>query len=185
MATSGRLQPGRLHERHPGIAQGQAASFKEVVGVCLSRHHESPPTTCRVSLGSSAIDYPMDWDKPTARDRATYANEEDATCEAAYAVALAAAEVHLNLVAFRRSESRSGCDYYLGPAEECTDDLDFDAEISEMVRLEVSGIDRDDQVKMLTRAKAKVEQIRAAQRPGDGMAAIVGFRSPAVLFRRS
>lgn len=136
-------------------------------------------------MGNSATDYWLDWDLPTDREKATYANEEDSTCEAAYAVALAAADVSLNLVAFRRSESRSGCDYYLGAPAESQTELNFDMDTDRIVRLEVSGIDKDDPVKLLARATLKIEQIRRAHRPGQGIAAIVGFRSPTVLFRRA
>lgn len=151
----------------------------------MSRHHFQSPTIVRVSIDRAATDYEMDWDLASEREKATYANEEDATCEAAYAVALAAAQTHLNLVAIRRSESRSGCDYYLSPSDSAPGELDFDSPSEELVRLEVSGIDNNDTVKMMARTKLKVEQIRAAGKPGSGIAAVVGFKLPSVMFRRA
>ncbi len=57
----------------------------------------------------------ISWSEATARDRAAWANTDDATRDAAYGVAIAYVQLQYNLVAVSRSDRMTGCDYWFAP----------------------------------------------------------------------
>src|SRR5437588_8023307 len=96
----------RLHERHPGLTPAVGQSYAEAASICLSRHHQ-PPVEFEVAQrpnGPAAL-RGVTWLPPGARELAAWANADDATRDGAYAVALAALEAELGLLAVSRAET--------------------------------------------------------------------------------
>jgi hypothetical protein len=93
----------------------------------------------------------------------------------AYACALATAELIQGLVAIRRAETRTGADYYIGPADQTFEDLEG------CLRLEVSGIDRGTVAAVARRLQQKIEQAAAGNSNLPAMAGVVGFQPQLIM----
>src|SRR5438105_5145214 len=102
-----------LHIRHPGLTAALAKAYHEAACICLGRHHRSP-VDFAIRNERRAENVSVRWPKPTARARRAWANQDDATRDAAYLCVIAAAEALEGLRAVRRAETRTGADYYLG-----------------------------------------------------------------------
>lgn len=175
------LEIANLHLRHPGIPPGLSLSYHEVAVVCLERHHTSPATWVVEVWQQREARYRVEWAQSTDTVRRGYANSDDATRDGAYALALSAADHELNLTAFLRSDTRTGCDWYLAPGGGDGAELDLDSE--GVVRLEVSGIDRDDRARLLARVSRKLDQLAAVASAMESIAGVVGFGSGTIMFR--
>jgi len=156
-----------LSDIHPGVSPGIASAYDEAVRVCLDRHH--------ISSQGFAINSPTDecvvhvsWEKADEVTRKAWANNDDATEQAAYGVALAAIQVTRGLVAVRRAETRTGADYYLVPSASVDD---FEA----TYRLEVSGTDKGDTYVIRTRVRQKIEQVKRGSNNLPAIVSVVGF----------
>src|SRR5262245_23616659 len=97
----------------------------------MERHGQSPRMwSVQVDEGT-AIYYRVSWAAPTVEQIRACANQDDATRDGAYGLALAAVDAHLGYVALRRAEGRSGVDFYLVPVGadiSPSPDLDIDRE---------------------------------------------------------
>jgi hypothetical protein len=140
-----------LSARHPGVTLGVASGYAEAVHVCLERHHTSK-VEFKLKDNGRIEEAVAEWKKPDIRTKKAWANNDDATRDGAYAVALAAVEITRGLVAVGRAETRTGADYYLGDSNAVSDD--FEASI----RLEVSGTDEGGEATISSRLKQKLEQ---------------------------
>jgi hypothetical protein len=175
----------RLHERHPGVTEAVGRSYAEAAAICFDRHH-SPPIDAIVT--ADATDdrvYSANWPKPSARQEAAWANRDDATRDGAYYIVLAAADQHFDLVAVARAATKSGADYLIGRPgggiNPYDGELDFE---SDLLRLEVSGIDRCENVARLrARVNEKVEQARVGQSDLPALAGVVAFNLARVVFK--
>jgi hypothetical protein len=129
--------------------------------------------------GTSTI-YRLAWEPSHTRERAAWANADEATRDGAYAVALASAEVELGLVAVSRAETLTGSDYYLGVAAEGEphDDLE------KAYRLEVSGVDRGRRAILRRRLRQKVNQVRRGASLLPAFACVVGFQTGSVVVQK-
>ena len=116
----------------------------------------------------------VDWSPPTQALRAAWNNTIDATEMAAYCVALAAVELTTGLYAIYRAETQSGADYYLAPEGVEVGDLE------ELIRLEVSGIDKATPQLIATRLKQKLQQLKNGASNIPGIASVVSFDQLAV-----
>jgi hypothetical protein len=172
-----RLEAAQLYPRHHGLGEYYARAYMAAAAVTLDRHHESRASlTVRVDPGSTSH-VEVDWDEPSADDRRAHGNTDDATEFAAYGLGLIVTDVNLSLVALRRAQRKSGGDYWLVPAgsEVRPDDAqDFDR--TDMVLLEVSGIDEDTEVGMRSRLSQKTKQVRRFEKNLRALAVVVGFR---------
>ena len=171
----------RLHERHPGLTPAVNHAYAEAAGVCLSRHHQPPiEVEIRQQPDGTATRHGLSWQPPGEREQVAWANVDDATRDGAYAVALAAVEVSLGLVAVARAETLTGADYYLGPPadSEGTDNLE------RAFRLEVSGVDRGSQATVHQRLGQKVDQARRGDSILPAYACVVGFQPGYVALRK-
>jgi hypothetical protein len=173
LPTNRELPIKELEKRHPGISVGLAASYCEAAAICLSRHHESP-ANINIKHNSELI-ATASWDLLDDTTLRAWANETDATEAGAYGIALASVEISDGLVAYARAETRTGVDYYLGPADNSLPDLENSH------RLEVSGISTDNESKMSARLQRKIAQAKAGNSNLPAIAAIVGFLSKTVL----
>src|SRR5438094_1585280 len=135
----------------------------QAAAVCLDRHHVSP---CAFVVAIDARDphtYGVSWPPVTALQRSANANVIDATEEGAYAIAIAAADRHLGLVAVGRAAVRKGADYLLLPAgrtPQRSGQLDFE----DVTRLEVRGMNTArSEADIRWHLSAKVTQLRKAR----------------------
>lgn len=116
-----------------------------------------------------------DWTPPSQLLQAAWNNAIDATEAAAYGVALAAIEITAGLYAIYRAETQSGADYYLAPEGVEAEDLE------NLIRLEVSGIDRASPQTIAARLKQKLNQLKDGKSNTPGIASIVAFDQLAVV----
>jgi hypothetical protein len=157
-----------LSTRHFGLSDGISSGYAEAASVCLNRHHTPPATfELRDNVEDEAVE--AHWVSPDDRTRRAWANADDATEAAAYAIALAALEVMRGLVAVSRAETRTGSDYYLGQRNTTLEDL----EVS--FRLEVSGTDAGGSSVINSRLRQKLEQARKGKSNLPAIASVVGF----------
>lgn len=157
----------KLHTRHRGLTPAVCGSFAEAARVCLSRHHKSP-TEMMVTAQRPEQSCRLKWRPVGDRERAAWANADDATRDGAYSVAIAAVESELNLFAVARAETRTGADYYVTPRRRIR-------HLEDAYRLEVSGIDRGDGSAIATRLRQKVQQARNGLSDRPAIACVIGF----------
>lgn len=170
------LKLEQLSERHPGVTPAVGDYFFEAACVCLSRHHQSPTEFDITYNGDGCVGL-VAWTPTDGRTQAAWANEPDATRDAAYCVALAAVEDQQNLVAIGRAESRSGADYLLMPVGVEVEDFET------AIRLEVSGIDSGSNAAVTKRLSEKLEQASRGESDLPAIAAVVGFKVRAVAIK--
>ncbi len=171
--------------RHYGVTPELALSYAQAAAVCLSRR-DRPPIDVDISADvAPQRQYRVAWTAATARERATWNNDDDATRDGAYCIVLAAAEAHLGLVALARTKTKTGADYHVAPmATGIGPDGELDLETS--IRLEVSGIDRcDSEAMLLRRLREKVEQAGRGKSPLPALAGVVGFSLHRIAFREA
>jgi hypothetical protein len=128
--------------------------------------------------------YRLHWSQPTDTERRAWANRDDATRDGAYCVVLAAAEVHLGLVAIGRAEASTGADYYLGRPGDGVNVADGELDFEGAIRIEISGLDRGTETQLLQRVAQKVGQARRGKSNLPAMAGVAGFGLLRVVFRR-
>ncbi len=163
-----------LHERHHGVTAAIGNAYAEAAGVCLDRHHVSPQSFLLVNAGGELRALTR-WVAPDARTKSAWANRDDATEAGAYALALAAVETALGLVAVRRAETLTGSDYYLGAPGEVAQSF------MALFRLEVSGVDSGDDTRLSARLAQKIRQARHGRSRLPAIALAVGFKSLKIL----
>jgi len=161
------------HPRHPGISAALCEALSEAASVCLARHHEPPRTEFSVECLGGSSTRGLLWASPDDTAVRTWNNRDDATRDAAYIIAIAAAEKELGLVAVSRAETRTGADYYIAPPS--TLDLE------EAIRLEVSGVDHSDLPTVRRRLREKEQQALRGDSPLPAYASVVGFRERKIL----
>lgn len=175
MATSGSQSLpnlATLHKRHKGLTSALCACYSEAARVCLDRYHRSPQLI-EVQNGGKTENFDLTWTRTSSRARAAWANTDDATRDGAYSICLATAEASIGLVAVSRSETRTGCDYYLGdPSAE---------DLEKSHRLEVSGVDHGSRDVIAQRLAQKLRQADRAKSKLPAYAAVVGFKELLVM----
>ena len=167
------LQFSDLDKRHPGISHGIALSYWEAARVCLGRHH-SPPASFNITFDDSSMTASVDWSPPPMDLKAAWNNAIDATEQAACCIAIAATELAYGLHAVIRAETLSGADYYLAPAGSDAEDVE------NLIRLEISGIDKATPQLIQTRLRQKIKQLQNGAANTPGIASVVGFDQMAV-----
>lgn len=179
------LRLSALHRRHFGVTEQIGGHYEQAAAVCLSWSHAPPVLMSVVADDGPSVQYLTEWLPPTPRQRAAWANAEDATANGAYCVALAAAESHLGLVALSRAETKSGADYYVGSAQSGVAADQGDLSLDDAVRLEISGIGLDEREAVLgARVRQKVAQARRGLSNRPALVCVVAFRLLRVVFRR-
>lgn len=162
------IELSNLDKRHPGVSHGLALSYCEAAEVCLGEHHQ-PPKPFNLTHNGVTSSADSSWVPPNQQLKAQWANKIDATEFGAYCVALAAVELTSGLCAIFRAETQSGADYYLGPPGADASDLE------NLIRLEVSGIDKATPALVLARLGKKIEQLKNGASNTPGIASVVGF----------
>jgi hypothetical protein len=176
----------QMHERHRGLVEAMAEDYALAAEMCLARYHDPPETGWTIRAHAEETAATLEWNAPDTSSRRAYANEDDATRDGAYCIALAAAEEVLGHVALRRAYTRTGADWIIVPVDaEITDDDAFDLDRQDIMRLEVSGISADEEGQLRGRLRQKVDQANEAASPIPAIASVVGFRSATVLMQRA
>lgn len=175
--TKRRLPLDNMADRHPGLTPAVADSYAEAARVCLDRHHESP-IDLDIANSGRVETVVAEWIETDGRTRGAWANEIDATEVGAYACVLAAVELAEGLVAVRRAPTRTGADYYIGPAGVTVGDAE------DWLRLEVSGIDRACGATVEQRLKEKLTQAAAGVSDFPAMAGVVAFKARRIVLSR-
>lgn len=167
-----------LSARHPGVTDAVGSAFAEAARVCLDRHHISP---IEISIdGTEARCEAMaQWKRADERTRGAWANEIDTTEAGAYGIALAGIEIAEAMVAVRRAETRTGADYYIAPRGSSAEDL------VAWLRLEVSGVDRGNDLTVKQRLREKIRQALDGDSNRPAFAAVVGFRAKLIAVARA
>jgi hypothetical protein len=107
------------------------------------------------------------------RERAAWANADDATRDGAYAIALSVMEAELGLVSVSRAETLTGADYYLAESVSGEDEDNLER----AYRLEVSGVCKGDRSSIHQLLANKVDQARRGDSTLPAYACVVGFLS--------
>jgi hypothetical protein len=175
MTMSTHLLHCDLHLRHPGLTKPVADGYAEAASVCLHRHHE-PPAEYDVWNGDEKQGLLLDWNTPDERCLAAWGNEIDTTEAGAVGLVLTALETCVGLVAVRRAETLTGCDYYVGPHGTGRNDLE------QCSRLEISGVDHGPASKVYRRVAEKIEQAIRGESNLPALVGVVGFKARLIVF---
>ena len=170
------LKIAKLHEHHPGLTPALGECFYEAICICLDRHHQSP-VKFRVSNPADALHF-IEFAKPDRRIRNAWANTIDATETGAYGICLAAVEATEKLVAIRRSETETGCDFYVAAPGTTSGDIEG------WFRLEVSGLDEGSVSMIEARLRQKITQARKGRSKLPALVSVVGFKELVVRIER-
>jgi hypothetical protein len=165
-----------MADRHPALTNFVAGSYIEAARTCLDRYHSSPKEFTVQNDGVESF-AKVEWDLTDQKIQSAWANEDDATRDGAYALAIAATELLRGMVAVRRAETRTGADYYISFAGVDSADLE------NCFRLEVSGTSSGNKSEVNRRLKIKLEQARQGNSNLPALAAIVGFRVQLILIQ--
>lgn len=165
-----------MADRHIGLTPEVAEYWVQAARVCLDRHHTSP-TEFVLTEEPERHNVHVEWEPTDARIKGAWANEIDTTEAGAYACALAAVEFKKGLFAVRRAETKTGADYYIGPAGQALDDLE------NCFRLEVGGTDRGSGGRVASLLRQKVHQTIEGDSNLPALAAAVGFHARLVMLQ--
>ncbi|MBM3268163.1 MAG: hypothetical protein FJZ01_10995 [Candidatus Sericytochromatia bacterium] len=94
-----------LHQRHLGLTWAVCAAYFEAASVSMSRHHD-PPSDLDIEYEGKTESASLTWAVPDARTKGAWNNQDDATCQGAYGISLAAVEHRVGLLAVDRTEHR-------------------------------------------------------------------------------
>jgi len=142
-----------MDARHRGLTANIAGGNEEAARVCLDRHH-IPPQEFTLTDDRADRLVNVEWAQTDTRIKDAWANNIDTTEAGAYCCVLAAVELAHGLVALKRMQTKSGADYYVGPANQSLNDLE------DCYRLEVSGTNLDER-HLRSVLKNKVQQTKA------------------------
>ncbi|RUS92345.1 hypothetical protein DSM106972_099460 [Dulcicalothrix desertica PCC 7102] len=169
------LPINNMDARHRGLLPSTAANYLDAARVCLDRHHTPPQEFTLIDDNNESLAL-VDWKITSERDKNAWANQDDATRDAAYAFALATTELLRGLVAVRRAETRTGADYYIAPIGQEVEDLEG------CFRLEVSGTNLGvSEIKR--RLREKVDQALQGDSNLPALACVVGFRVKLIMIQ--
>ena len=93
-----------LDKRHNGLTSAVAENYLEAARVSLDRHHKSPQEF-QLNHEKSEKRATVEWKPTNQRIRDAWANRDDATRDGAYALAIAAVELSMELFAVKRAET--------------------------------------------------------------------------------
>lgn len=169
-----RLPLDNMAERHYGLIEPIADAYLAAARVCLDRHHQSP-AQITITSTTAPRKAKLVWEKADSRVRAALNNEIDTTEDGACACVIAAVELSEGLFAVKRTETRTGADYYIAPAGQGIDDLE------DCWRLEISGTDKGSSAALKRLLQQKVQQTRQGTSNLPALAGVIGFKILSIL----
>ncbi|MDH3458404.1 MAG: hypothetical protein OER90_16295 [Gemmatimonadota bacterium] len=141
----------------------------EAASVCLDDCGHTSPTYLAVD-GDQDRSYAMIWQLVTEQARRSWADEQFATEQGAYGVAILLVRDMRGHSVVERSRKGNGFDYWMGPADGTL--------FSAKSRLEVSGIRRGDPGQIGRRVREKTQQIAVSSGRLPGIVVVVEFGKP-------
>jgi hypothetical protein len=171
-----RVNINAMHRRHRALTTHVAGYYREAASVCLSRHHSSPEEIRLSDNGTESV-AELEWDPPSPRVLAAWANDIVATEDGACCCVIAGVELLRGLFAVRRAETGTGADYYVGPKGSGRDDLE------NCLRLEVSGVNNGNDKDVIRRLEEKDQQARRGNSNLPALAGVVGFSAKLLMIR--
>jgi hypothetical protein len=163
-----------MADRHPALTHFVAGSYIEAARTCLDRYHSSPIEFTIKDNGKESFTQ-VEWEVTDSRIQLAWANEDDATRDGAYALAIAAIELLRGMVAVSRTKRGTGADYYISFTDGYPEDLE------NCCRLEVSGTGSSKESEVNSRLRIKIEQAREGKSNLPAIAAIIGFQVQLIL----
>ena len=172
--TAPNLPLDNMDERHSGLTSNVAGYYHDAARVCLDRHHSSPVEFALWNEKEESKTR-LVWVPTDDKIRRAYANEIDTTEAGACACTMAAVELTKGLVAVHRAETKTGADYYIGPAGEEFEDLE------NCLRLEISGTDKGSLAVVKRTLQEKVDQTLRGSSNLPALAAVIGFQAQVIM----
>ena len=163
-----------LAEAQPRLDSQLMTTFGQAASVCLDRHHVLP-ILLTVVEDEYRNEAELKWNPSTDAAKSSWGQQNDTVEWGAVGVTLAFLGTARGLIATRRAQRGSGADYYVAPPDGAVEDLEG------VVRLEISGVDRDERTEIERRLKRKVQQLRDGETNSPGIAVVVGFRAKSIL----
>lgn len=154
----------------PGLSPAYGGAMAEAAAVCLDDCGHTSGVRLNIEGDVNAA-YALSWLGPTDQARRTWADEQFATEQGAYGVAILVVGDVRGYKVVERSRKGTGFDYWLG------DDVGGDL-FAAKARLEVSGIRRGDSAAVTSRARQKTSQIAASSALLPGVVAVIEFGQP-------
>ena len=161
-----------LRQGLPSITPSFGAALSEACAICLSDqgHQSGTILTVQGDFSSTlALLYP----DVTDQMRRCWNDQEYATEQAAYGVALLLIQQLTDLTVVERSRRGTGFDYWLGTVSQ-SDEQPF----RKTARLEVSGIRQGSYQQVRTRVKLKLEQVKPTDNLAPAYVAVIEFSQP-------
>lgn len=153
----------------PGLSQPMGAAMAEAAAVCLDDCGHHTPVRLIVD-GDESRPYDLKWLPADDQARRTWADEEFATEQGAYAIAILVVRDIRGHTVLERSQKGTGFDYWMGEAGS----MPFTAK----TRLEVSGIRRGGSRTISARVNQKIRQISVSSGQLPGIVVVVEFGTP-------
>lgn len=141
----------------------------EAAGVCLDDCGHLTPVCLSVD-GDVNGEYDLAWASVSDQHRRTWADDQFATEQGAYGVAILVIREARGHTVLERSRKGPGFDYWVGKADGSL--------FSRKARLEVSGIRRGDPGQVTARVTQKTHQISTSAGALPGMVVVVEFSRP-------
>ena len=152
----------------PGLSPRMGAAMAEAAAVCLDDCGHHTPVQLIVD-GDGSRSYDLEWLPADDQARRSWADEEFATEQGAYAIAILVVRDIRGLTVLERSRKGTGFDYWMGEAGS----MPFTAK----TRLEVSGI-RQGGNRISARVKQKIRQLSVSSGQLPGIVVVVEFGTP-------
>ena len=152
-----------------GLSPRLGAAMAEAASACLDDCGHAMPARLAVE-GEEECEFDLVWLEVDDQIRRTWADEQYATEQGAYGIAILVVRAIRGLTVLERSRKGTGFDYWMG---EATDPL-----FTDKARLEISGIRRGADHIVAARVKQKVGQISASSGRLRGIVVVVEFSTP-------
>ena len=164
------LKKGRL-----GITPNFGACLSEAASVCLDERKHTSGTTLLVD-GVKEVEFKIVWSAVTSQMKRTWADDEVATENGAYGIAILILEQLTDLTVVKRSKKGTGFDYWLGFRD------DEEPLFQNKGSLEVSGIRNGSMSDIRSRTKQKIEQTNLSDDSLPTYISVVEYSKPRTRF---
>ena len=168
----------KLEQGLPAITPAFGAALAEACAVCLTDQGHTQGVELKVNGEFTAV-FKLYWQEVTDQMLRCWNDSEYTTEQAAYGIAILAIQELTDYTVIERSRRGTGFDYWLGEKSQ-KNELPF----QNAVRLEVSGIRKDDGSRVKARVKLKVEQVGSTDDTLPAYIVVVEFSNPLALIER-
>jgi hypothetical protein len=163
-----------LQKGLPAITPAFGAALAEAGAICLSEQGHQSGVALEVEGGFSGA-FVLLWPQVTDQMRRCWNDQDYATEQGAYGVALLLIQRLTSFTVVERSRRGTGFDYWLGNLSDSAE-LPFE----KSARLEVSGIRRGDRRQVRSRVTLKEAHVQASEGLSPAYIAVIEFSQPLV-----